>query len=93
MKLKPKIIYVKFALYRIILFQPFNVVEQPNKFYCFYIYQQATNEKGQIFLKTSMVTSFSKGLIDQPIINCYYKIYARIVLKNGKNQNNLKFTK
>ena len=38
-------LYVKFALYGINSLQPFNVIVKPNKFTCFYIDQQAFNEK------------------------------------------------
>ena len=64
----------------------FNVVVKPNKFYCFYIAQQATNEKTADFYENfnaldHFKSSFNKhyNFLDQPIINFYDRIYARIV--------------
>ena len=51
MGLRPTIycLNVRYALYRIIPFQPFNIVVKLAKFYCFYINQQAFNENGADF--------------------------------------------
>ncbi len=75
-------IYVKFALYRIISLQTFNVVVKPNKFYCFYITQQATSEKMADFYENFKAFDHFQThfhFFDQPTINFYDRIDARIV--------------
>ncbi len=87
-------LFVKFDLYRMIPCQPFNVLEKPAKYYCFYINQHAFNETGADFYKNyNAIENFHR--ISSSTNNQFFFLieYRLELLENGNNTNNLKFRK
>ena len=80
-------------LYRIISFQPFNIVVKPANFYCFYINQQDFYENSADFSEKPNALehfhSFSSSTNNKSLLKEFNQKARKIV----KMQNNLKLRK